>query len=104
MLNVAAGVAVVGIEGARAMIPVGMEPLVILIIVGLIAGWLAGLITQGGGFGVVGNIIIGILGAFIGFYLLSYLNVSIAPGRVGEILTATLGAVILLFIVGLLRR
>jgi uncharacterized membrane protein YeaQ/YmgE (transglycosylase-associated protein family) len=93
-----------GHQEEEVMVPVDMEPLIIMIIVGLIAGWLAGLITQGGGFGVIGNIIIGIIGAFIGFYLLSYLNVHIAPGLVGVILTATLGAVILLFIVGLLRR
>jgi uncharacterized membrane protein YeaQ/YmgE (transglycosylase-associated protein family) len=92
------------IEENSAMVPVGLEPLIILIIVGLIAGWLAGVITQGGGFGLIGNIIIGIIGAFIGFYLLAYLNVIIAPGLIGTILTATLGAVVLLFIVGLLRR
>jgi uncharacterized membrane protein YeaQ/YmgE (transglycosylase-associated protein family) len=91
-------------EEKRTMVPVGLEPLIIMIIVGLVAGWLAGVITQGGGFGLVGNIIIGILGAFIGFYLLAYLNVHIAPGLIGTILTATLGAVVLLFIVGLLRR
>jgi uncharacterized membrane protein YeaQ/YmgE (transglycosylase-associated protein family) len=81
-----------------------MEALVILIVVGLIAGWLAGLITQGGGFGLIGNIIVGILGAFIGFYQFGYLNITIFPGWIGIILTATLGSVILLFIVGLLRR
>jgi uncharacterized membrane protein YeaQ/YmgE (transglycosylase-associated protein family) len=58
----------------------------------------------GGGFGLIGNIVVGIVGAFIGFYLLQYMNVPLAPGFVGVILTATLGAVILLFIVGLLRR
>jgi uncharacterized membrane protein YeaQ/YmgE (transglycosylase-associated protein family) len=86
------------------MVPVGLESLIILIVVGLVAGWLAGLITQGGGFGLIGNIVVGIVGAFIGFYLLQYMNVPLAPGFVGVILTATLGAVILLFIVGLLRR
>ena len=86
------------------MVPVHMESLVVLIVVGLIAGWLAGLITQGAGFGVFGNIIVGIVGAFIGFYLLGYLNISLFPGRIGDILTATLGSVILIFIVGLLRR
>jgi uncharacterized membrane protein YeaQ/YmgE (transglycosylase-associated protein family) len=76
-----------------------------MIVVGLIAGWLAGLITQGGGFGLIGNIIVGILGAFISFYLLRFLGLNIFPsGWIGLILTATLGSVILLFIVGLLRR
>jgi uncharacterized membrane protein YeaQ/YmgE (transglycosylase-associated protein family) len=86
------------------MVPVNLEPLIVLIVVGLIAGWLAGLITQGAGFGVVGNIVVGIIGAFIGFYLFNYLNISLFPGLIGVVLTATLGAVILLFIVGLLRR
>ena len=84
--------------------PIEMQALIALIIVGLIAGWLAGLITQGGGFGLVGNIVIGIIGAFIGFYLLPYLHVPLPSSLVGTILAATLGAVILLFIVGLLRR
>jgi uncharacterized membrane protein YeaQ/YmgE (transglycosylase-associated protein family) len=104
MVGAAANAASLGREGGRGMVPVTPEALIVLIIVGLIAGWLAGLITQGSGFGVVGNIIIGIIGAFIGFYLLGYLNISLSPGLVGVILTATLGAVILLFIVGLLRR
>jgi uncharacterized membrane protein YeaQ/YmgE (transglycosylase-associated protein family) len=100
----AAFAASLGREGGRGMVPVNLEPLIILIVVGLIAGWLAGLITQGSGFGVVGNIIVGILGAFIGFYLLGYLNIVLFPGMIGVILTATLGSVILLFLVGLLRR
>jgi uncharacterized membrane protein YeaQ/YmgE (transglycosylase-associated protein family) len=86
------------------MIPVHLEPIVTLVVVGLIAGWLAGLITQGAGFGPIGNMVIGVIGAFIGFYLLQSLNIRLFPGLVGDILTATMGAVVVLFIVGLLRR
>jgi uncharacterized membrane protein YeaQ/YmgE (transglycosylase-associated protein family) len=86
------------------MIPVHVEPFVILIVVGLIAGWLAGLITQGAGFGLLGNMVIGIIGAFIGVYLLQYLHIRLFPGLVGVVLSATLGAVVVLFILRLLRR
>jgi uncharacterized membrane protein YeaQ/YmgE (transglycosylase-associated protein family) len=81
-----------------------LEALIILIIVGAIAGWLAGLIVKGVGFGLVGNIIVGIVGAFIGTWLLGYLGVFIGGGLLGSIINATIGAVILLFIIGLVKR
>lgn len=85
--------------------PVPLESLLILILVGAVAGWLAGIIVAGGGFGLVGNIIIGILGAVIGFYLFPALGIRITPNQLlATIITATAGAVILLFILGLLRR
>jgi uncharacterized membrane protein YeaQ/YmgE (transglycosylase-associated protein family) len=81
-----------------------LEALIILIIVGAIAGWLAGIIVKGVGFGLVGNIIVGIVGAFIGTWLLGYLGVVIGGGLLGSIINATIGAVILLFIIGLVKR
>jgi uncharacterized membrane protein YeaQ/YmgE (transglycosylase-associated protein family) len=81
-----------------------LQALIILIIVGAIAGWLAGLIVKGVGFGLVGNIIVGIVGAFIGTWLLGYLGVFIGGGLLGSIINATIGAVILLFIIGLVKR
>jgi uncharacterized membrane protein YeaQ/YmgE (transglycosylase-associated protein family) len=78
--------------------------LIVLLAVGLVAGWLAGLIMQGSGYGIIGNIIIGIVGAFIGFYLLRGLHVAMPYGIVGTIITATIGAVVLMFFIGLLRR
>jgi uncharacterized membrane protein YeaQ/YmgE (transglycosylase-associated protein family) len=81
-----------------------MDPqsLIILLVIGAIAGWLAGLIVKGYGFGLIGNIVVGIIGAFIGSYLLpGYLPLE---GLVGSIVSATIGAVILLFIIGLIRR
>jgi uncharacterized membrane protein YeaQ/YmgE (transglycosylase-associated protein family) len=81
-----------------------LEALIVLIIVGAIAGWLAGIIVKGMGFGLVGNIIVGIVGAFIGSWLLGYLGVHIGGGFVGSIINATIGAVILLFVISLVKR
>lgn len=81
-----------------------IESLLVLILVGAIAGWLAGLIVKGFGFGLIGNIVIGILGALIATWLFPRLGVSLGRGIVSAIVSATLGAVILLVIVGLIRR
>jgi uncharacterized membrane protein YeaQ/YmgE (transglycosylase-associated protein family) len=84
--------------------PVSLEALIILVVVGLIAGFLAGMIVRGGGLGVVGNIIIGVIGAFVGTYLFSVFNIVIAPGLLGTIIAASVGAIIVLLVLGLLRR
>ncbi|HVR55778.1 MAG TPA: GlsB/YeaQ/YmgE family stress response membrane protein [Pseudolabrys sp.] len=81
-----------------------LEALIVLIIVGAIAGWLAGIIVKGMGFGLIGNIIVGIVGAFIGSWLLGYLGVHIGGGFLGSIINATIGAVILLFVISLVKR
>jgi len=79
--------------------------LIYLLIVGAIAGWLAGQVMKGRGFGLIGNIILGIVGAFVGRYLLGeVLGVSLGGGDVGVILTAVIGAVVLLGIVGLIKK
>jgi uncharacterized membrane protein YeaQ/YmgE (transglycosylase-associated protein family) len=83
---------------------VGIESIIIMIVVGAIAGWLAGKIVQGFGFGLIWNIVIGIVGAFIGVWLLTRLGVVPFAGFVGSIVNATIGAVVLLFIIGLIRR
>lgn len=82
-----------------------MDPqaLIILLIVGAIAGFLAGLIVKGYGFGLVGNIVVGIVGAFVGKWLLPHLFV-IGDPLIGSIISATIGAVILLLLIGLIRR
>lgn len=82
-----------------------MEILYILII-GAVAGWLAGVIMKGYGFGLIGNIIVGIVGSFIGGFVLSKLGVNIATGdgTINTIVTSVIGAVILLFVVGLIKR
>jgi uncharacterized membrane protein YeaQ/YmgE (transglycosylase-associated protein family) len=79
------------------------ESLLVILFVGLIAGWLAGQIVQGTGFGFVGDLIIGILGAFIGSWLLPQLGIHLGSGLISAIVNATIGAVLLLLIVRLVR-
>lgn len=74
------------------------------ILVGLIAGWLAGQLMKGGGFGVVGDIIVGILGALLGGFLFSSLGASTGGGLLGAIVVATIGAVVLIFLLRLIKR
>jgi uncharacterized membrane protein YeaQ/YmgE (transglycosylase-associated protein family) len=81
-----------------------LESLIILLIVGAIAGWLAGVIIRGFGFGLIGNIIVGIVGAVIAGWLFPRLGISLGAGYIGWIISAAIGAVILLFIIGLVRR
>jgi uncharacterized membrane protein YeaQ/YmgE (transglycosylase-associated protein family) len=80
------------------------ESIIVLLIVGAIAGWLAGVIMKGFGFGLIGNIIVGIVGAAIASWLFPRLGVGLPAGIVGAIIAATIGAVILLFIIGLVKR
>jgi len=70
------------------------ESLLVIIVVGVIAGWLAGQIVQGTGFGLVGDFIIGVVGAFIGSWLLPQLGVHIGAGMVAAIANATIGAIL----------
>lgn len=79
------------------------ESLLIIVLVGLIAGWLAGQIVQGTGLGLIGDIIIGILGAFIGSWLLPKIGIHLGSGIIYEIIDATIGAMILLLIIRLVR-
>ena len=79
------------------------ESLLIILVVGLIAGWLAGQIVQGTGFGLVGDLLIGIVGALIGSWLLPRLGIHLGVGIVAAIVNATIGALILLLIIRLLR-
>lgn len=78
--------------------------LIWFLLVGLIAGWLAGVLVKGGGFGVVGDLVVGVVGALIGGFIFGTLGVSWGGGLLGSIVVATLGAVVLLFIVRLIRR
>lgn len=78
--------------------------LLVLILVGLVAGWLAGKIMQGTGFGLIGDIVVGIVGAFFGTWLLAMFGIVIGFGLIAAIINATIGAVVLLAIIGLVRR
>ena len=82
-----------------------MEPtgLIAFLIIGAVAGWLAGKLMKGGGFGVPRNIVVGVIGAFIGGLLFDLLGIS-AGGWIGSIVTATVGAVVLLYLVGLFKK
>jgi uncharacterized membrane protein YeaQ/YmgE (transglycosylase-associated protein family) len=79
------------------------ESLLVILFVGLVAGWLAGQIVQGTGFGIIGDLIVGILGAFIGSWLLPQLGIHLGTGLISAIVNATIGAVLLLLIVRLVR-
>ena len=72
------------------------------LIVGIIAGWLAGTITKGSGFGLIGDLVVGVVGSFIGGYLFGLLHISMY-GTIGQIIMATIGAVALLWIVRLFK-
>lgn len=74
------------------------------LIVGLIAGWLAGLLVKGGGYGLVGDLVVGVIGALLGGYLFGTLGVSAGGGLLGSIIVATIGAVVLLFVLRLVKR
>ena len=71
--------------------------------IGLAAGWLAGQLMRGGGFGLVGDIVVGVIGALLGGYLFSTFGVSTGGGLLGSLIVATIGAVVLLFLLRLIK-
>ena len=77
----------------------------VIILVGLVAGWAAGLIVRGRGFGIIGNLVIGIVGAFVGSWLLvTLLHVDLGSGIFSSIAGSVIGAVVLLVAIKLIRR
>jgi uncharacterized membrane protein YeaQ/YmgE (transglycosylase-associated protein family) len=82
----------------------GLEALVVILLIGAAAGWLAGQIVSGFGYGLLGNIVIGIVGAFIANLLLPRVGLGMGGGIIGAIIAATIGAVILLFVIKLVKR
>ena len=77
--------------------------LIVFLLIGLIAGWLAGRIMRGGGFGLVGDLIVGVIGAFLGGWIFGLLGIS-AGGNIGLFVTALVGAIVLLFLLRLIKR
>lgn len=77
--------------------------LLITLVVGGVAGWLAGLVVKGGGLGLVGNIVVGLIGGLIAGWLLPMVGISFG-GIIGSIIMAAIGAIILLLVIGLFRR
>jgi uncharacterized membrane protein YeaQ/YmgE (transglycosylase-associated protein family) len=80
-----------------------LESLLIVVGVGIAAGWLAGQVLHGSGFGLLGDLIIGIVGAFVGSWLLPQLHVHLGSGILPAIINATIGALAVLLVLGVLR-
>ena len=80
------------------------ESLLVILFVGIVAGWLAGKVVRGSGFGLIGDLLIGVVGAFIASLLFPRLGIRLGTGLISEIVFSALGAVILLLIIGLFRR
>jgi uncharacterized membrane protein YeaQ/YmgE (transglycosylase-associated protein family) len=77
--------------------------LLMVLVIGALAGWLAGNIMKGSGFGAIGNMVVGIIGAVVGGFLFKFLGVA-TGGLIGSLITATVGAVALLFMLGLVKK
>ena len=73
------------------------------LLIGLAAGWLAGQIMKGGGFGLIGDLIVGVIGALLGGWLFGLLGIA-AGGLIGALITATVGAIVLLFVLRLVKK
>jgi uncharacterized membrane protein YeaQ/YmgE (transglycosylase-associated protein family) len=78
--------------------------LLFFLIIGGIAGWLAGMILKGRGLGLIGNVIVGVLGALLGGWLLKMLGISIGGGLIGSFITSILGSIVCLLLVGIIKR
>ena len=78
-----------------------MSSFIWYILIGLVAGWLAGQVMKGGGYGVIGDIIVGIIGALLGGWLFGKLGIGLGGGLIGSLIVAFIGAVVLLFVVRL---
>lgn len=82
----------------------GIESLLIFLIVGAVAGWLAGQLVKGYGFGLLGNIVVGIVGALIAGWLFPTIGINLGSGMVSAIINATIGAVILLVLLRVVKQ
>ena len=78
------------------------QSLLVIIIVGIVAGWLAGRVVRGAGFGILGDLLVGIIGAFIGNWLLPRIGLHLGTGVVSAIVNATIGAILLLLVIRVL--
>ena len=74
------------------------------LIIGALAGWLAGILTKGKGFGILGNMIVGVVGAMIGGHIFQFVGVSVGSGFWSSLITALIGALVLLFLINLIRK
>ncbi|HQR17880.1 MAG TPA: GlsB/YeaQ/YmgE family stress response membrane protein [Gemmatimonadales bacterium] len=81
----------------------GTQSLIVFLIIGVVAGFLAGKIMKGGGFGLVGDLVLGVIGAFVGGWVFGLLGI-LPVGLIGTLISATAGAVILLFLIRLVKK
>jgi uncharacterized membrane protein YeaQ/YmgE (transglycosylase-associated protein family) len=77
--------------------------IVYFLVIGLVAGWLAGLIMKGGGFGLLGDLIVGVVGALLGGFLFGLLGIGLG-GLIGSLITALIGAIVLILLLRLIKR
>ena len=82
----------------------GIEALIAALIIGAVAGWLAGVVVKGGGFGLIGNIVLGIVGSLVAGWLLPAIGINFGGGWVSSIISSAIGAVIILVVIGLVKR
>jgi uncharacterized membrane protein YeaQ/YmgE (transglycosylase-associated protein family) len=80
------------------------ESLLIFLLIGALAGWLGGIVVKGYGLGLVGDIVVGVIGSFIGGFLFNYFHIVHGSGFLGNLIGATVGAIVLLFALRLVRR
>ena len=92
------------LTNARKEEQMDITSLLIFLVIGAVAGWIAGTIMKGRGFGLIGNIIVGVIGSFVGGFLFRLLKISTGGGLIGPIITAIVGAVILLVIIGVFKK
>jgi uncharacterized membrane protein YeaQ/YmgE (transglycosylase-associated protein family) len=74
------------------------------LLIGLLAGWLAGQVMKGGGYGVIGDLVVGVIGAILGGWLFGLLGVSLGGGLRADLIVATIGAIVFLLLLRLVKR
>jgi uncharacterized membrane protein YeaQ/YmgE (transglycosylase-associated protein family) len=89
------------ISTGRSDVNLSNQSLLVILVVGIVAGWLAGRVMRGGGFGLIGDLVVGLIGAFIGDWLLPQLGIHLGVGMVALIINAFIGAVVLLLVLRL---
>jgi uncharacterized membrane protein YeaQ/YmgE (transglycosylase-associated protein family) len=80
-----------------------LTSLILFLVIGLVAGWLASVIVKGGGYGLVGDLVVGVIGAFLGGWLFGLLGINLG-GLIGQLITALIGAIVLIFLLRLIKR
>ena len=78
--------------------------IITLLVIAIFVGWLAGVITRGGGFGLIGDMMVAVAGAFAGYYLFDLFGISLGGGYLDLIITSTVGAIIVVMLIRLVKR